>query len=261
MSNRFYKTTIVILPVFIFCIGCQKSYMSEEGDTATGLNPGQISAPTGFTEGAFEAAGGWNAWTEAKKLGFDCVVTFYESDGAFYLTQLRYDIYLWSNAIEISGREPAGDYTWLFSDGKMTVLHSTGQIDQFPPGMDRQCFAQAIMKIATAPVSLLESSSQLNRQDAAVKKYGKWYYPIHKTGEASGETVFYQDRDTRLVSMVRTPCSEMNGALVVRGYDYQAIEKGGPLVPTRIEVSSTDVVGVSEKRLAKIDCHSMMQTK
>ena len=261
MSNRFYKTTIVILPVFIFCIGCQKSYMSEGSDTATGLDPGQISAPTGFTEGAFEAAGGWNAWTEAKKLGFDCVVTFYESDGAFYLTQLRYDIYLWSNAIEISGREPAGDYTWLFSDGKMTVLHSTGQIDQFPPGMDRQCFAQAIMKIATAPVSLLESSSQLNRQDAAVKKYGKWYYPIHKTGETSGETVFYQDRDSFLIDMLVFDFMSGDSNFAVRGYDYTKVERDGVRVPAKIEIFRADANGSLQERLVKIDNHTFKRSK
>ena len=143
----------------------------------------------------------------------------------------------------------------------MNLLQSAGQIDKFHRNLERTCFAQAVLSIATAPVTLLEPSSQFNRQDAAVKKQGQWYYPIHQTGEPSGQAVFYQNRDTRRISMIRVPCSGTNQSLVVRGYDYQEIDKNGPVVPSRIEVFSTDVTGVSQKRLVKIDCNAMEQTK
>lgn len=261
MSNRLSETMGVVLVMVFFFAGCEQSNMSDEGDVAVGLDPNKISVPSGFAAQAFEAAGSLDAWTEAKKLSFDCVVTFYEPEGSFYLTQQHYDVYPWSNTIKISGREPKSEYAWRYSNGQLNILQNTGQIDQFPSNLERPCFAQAILAIAAAPVSFLESSAQFNRQDAAVKKQGQWYYPIHKTGELSGETVFYQNRDSLLVDMIRVPCIDTNKSLVVRGYDYRKIEKEGPTVPTRIEIFSTDISGILQKRLVKIDCHTMVQSK
>lgn len=261
MSNQLLKTTGVVLGMVFFFAGCEQRYVSDESQETVGLNPAEISAPSGFAAEALKAAGGLDAWTETKKLGRDCVVTFYEPDGSFYLTQQHYDVYPWSNAIEISGREPNGNYIWQFSNGELTVLRGTGQIEAFPVSLERSCFAEAILAITTAPVSLLKPSDQFNRQDAPVKKEGKWYYPIHKTGEPSGKAVFYQDRDTLLVNMIRVPCSGAGKALAVRGYDYQKIEKQGPLVPARIEIFNIDLAGVIKNRLVKIDCHSAVQAK
>ena len=261
MSNRLSETLGVVLVMICFFAGCEQNYISEESEATSELDPAKVSVPSGFAAEAFEAAGGRDAWTETKKMGFDGVVAFYEPDGSFYLTQQHYDVYPWSNVIEISGREPESDYSWRFSKGNMSPLERTGHIEEFPPNLERSCFAQAILAIATAPVSFLESSAQFNRQDAAVKKQGQWYYPIHKAGERSGETVFYQDRDTLLVDMIRIPCPKVDKSLAVRGYDYQRIEKGGPLVPARIEIFSTGIAGVLQKRLVKIDCHTMMRTE
>ncbi len=261
MSNRLSTILGVVLVMVFFFGGCQQGTMRDEREMTSEQDPIMISVPSGFATEAFEAAGGQDAWTETKKMGLDCVVTFYKPDGTYYLTQQHYDIYPWSNVIEISGREPSNAYSWRFSKGAMSPLESTGQIDEFPPDLERSCFAQAVLAIATAPASFVEPSAQFNRQDAAVKKQGKWYYPIHKAAERSGETVLYQDRGTLRVELIRVPCSDMNQALMVRGYDYQKIEKEGPLVPARIEIFSTGVAGVIQKRLVKIDCHTMTRSK
>jgi hypothetical protein len=260
MSNRLSITMGVVLAMVFFFAGCEPSHVSGESSPAVGLNPDRISAPSGFTAEAVKAAGGLEAWTQTQMLGFDCVVTFYEPDGSFYLTRQHYNVYPWMNTIEISGRESKGDYTWQLSNGELNVLRDAGQVEEFPASLERPSFAEAILAITMAPVSLLNPSDRFNRQDAAVKKEGKWYYPIHKTGELSGEAVFYQDRDTLLVDMIRVPCSGADKALAVRGYDYQQIEQG-PFVPARIEIFTIDLAGVIKNRLVKIDCHSVIQAK
>ena len=261
MSNRLLETTGVVLVMVFFFAGCEQRYVTDESQETVGLNPAEMSAPSGFAAEALKAAGGLDAWAETKKLGLDCVVTFYESDGSFYLTQQHYDVYPWSDAIEISGREPEGDYSWRCSKGQMSVLRGIGQIEALPSSLDPSCYAQAILEIVKAPVSFFEPSAQFNRQDAAVKKQGQWYYPIHRTGDRSGETVFYQNRSTLLVDMIRLPCSGADQSLAARGYDYHRIEKEGPTVPARIEIFSTDLSGMIQKRLVKIDCHKTVQAK
>jgi hypothetical protein len=41
--------------------------------------------------------------------------------------------------------------------------------------------------------------------------------------------------------------------LAVRGYDYEEVEKGGILAPTKIEIFTTDARAVLGRRLATID--------
>jgi hypothetical protein len=261
MSSRLLRTLSVVLAMVFLFTGCEQGPMSIESEASPGLDPVNVPAPTGFAAESFEAAGGMDAWTATKQMRLDCVVTFYEPDGSFYLTEQRYDIRPWSNAIDISGREPKEEYIWRFSNGQFSVLQGAGQIEKFPPGLENACFARAILTVATAPVHFLESPDLFDRQDAAVRKQGQWYYPIHKGRERAGETVFYQNRETNLVDLIRIPCPGMDTALAVRGYDYRRIEKEGPFVPARIEIFTMNIAGVLQKRLVKIDCHNIGQGK
>jgi hypothetical protein len=47
----------------------------------------------------------------------------------------------------------------------------------------------------------------------------------------------------------------------VRGYDYEKVEKTGPLVPARIEIFEADARDRSQNRLVKIDCHAVKRTQ
>ena len=250
MNKRLTETMGVAFVMVFFFAGCEQVFMRDEIDT-----------PSGFAAEAFEAAGGQEAWTDTKKMVFDCVVAFYETDGTFYLTEQSYVVYPWSETVDILGREPEGGYAWRFSNGQMSKLQSDGQIVHFPASLERPCFAQAILAIASAPVHFLKPSAQFNRQDAAIKKQGQWYYPIHQTSERSGQAVFYQNRDTLRIDMIRVPCSAADKSLTVRGYDYRQIVKSGPFVPTKIEIFRTDVAGILQERLVKMDCHKMAQAK
>ncbi|OHB76368.1 MAG: hypothetical protein A2Z25_12695 [Planctomycetes bacterium RBG_16_55_9] len=115
--------------------------------------------------------------------------------------------------------------------------------------------------ITTAPVRFLDSSARYDRSETAVRVEGRWYHAISETGESSGQAIFYQDRDSRLVDMIRVPCAHAGKSFMVRGYDYRKIEKEGPLSPTRIELFSTGAEGDLQKRLVKIDCHTTVRAK
>ena len=261
MNGRLSDTMGVILVMVFFFAGCEQGVVRDESDAAVGLDPEKISTPSGFAAEAIKTTGGLEAWTGTKKMVFDCVVAFYEPDGTSYLTEQNYVVYPWSETVDILGREPEGGYAWRFSNGQISELQSDGQIVHFPASLERPCFAQAILAIASAPVHFLEPSAPFSRQDAAIKKQGQWYYPIHQAGKRSGQAVFYQNRDTLRVDMIRVPCLAANKPLTVRGYDYRQITKGGPFVPTKIEIYSTDVAGILKERLVKMDCHTMALAK
>jgi hypothetical protein len=192
------------------------------------------------------------------------VATFYQPDGSFYLTEQRYKVYPWANAIQISARELQGSFVWQLANGQFDVLEGSAQIDELPTAAPSRCFAEVILSIITAPVRFLDGSVEFAEQGASVKIQGQWYYPINRRNKLAVETtgrfseaVFYQDRDNSLVDMILFACVGAEKLLTVRGYDYDQAKTGGLLVPTRIEIFSTDARGNSQKRLVKIDCHTL----
>lgn len=127
-----------------------------------------------------------------------------------------------------------------------------------------------ILNIITAPAQFLDGSVEFSKQPTPVKMQGKWYYLIDRQGkdltERISDAVFYQDRDSSLVDMIRLACLNAGATRekpiqYVRGYDYQEVEKAGPRIPTRIEIFETDARDRTQKRLVKIDCHSVISTQ
>ncbi|MEJ2702922.1 MAG: hypothetical protein P8Z79_10825 [Sedimentisphaerales bacterium] len=261
MSTRLSETLGVVLAAVLVFAGCEQSQKQSEEDVATGLAPETVTVPSGFTSDVFEAAGGLEAWKQTRKLQFDGVVTLYEPDGSFYLTEQHYDVYPWLGAIDVSGRESGGEYVWRLSGGQFSEPHGATVGPKLPSNLERSCLADAILAIATAPVRLLDTSGQLDRQETAIRIQGRWYFPINKTGGRTGASVFYQGRDSLLVDMIRVDCAGPAKSVVVRGYDYQQIERQGPVVPRKIEIFEAGAEGTLQKRLAQIDCYRTMQAK
>ena len=260
---------LVLVAVFILA-GCQQQRKEDAGVQARGPHVEAVSPPSEEAARAIEAAGGLNAWKKTAKLQLDCVVTFYQPDGSFYLTEQRYEVHPWLNSIRISADEPQGTFVWRLSNGQFNVLRGAGQIDALPKAVPSRCFAEVILNIITAPVQLLDGSVEFSKQSTPVKMQGKWYYPINRQGKdiavGISEAVFYQDRDSSLVDMIRLACLSPGAARekpvqYVRGYDYQAVDKGAPLVPARIEIFETDARDRTQKRLVKIDCHTVKRTQ
>jgi hypothetical protein len=237
-----------------------------------------ISIPSNEAEQAIKATGGLDIWKMTTQLQLDCVVTFYQPDGSFYLTEQQYKIHPWLNSIQISDDEPQGMFVWQWSEGKFDVLKGTGQMDalskstwgRLAPAVPSRCFAEAILDITTAPVRFLDFTVKFVKSSDPVRIQGQWYYPIQRQEKVFNsrvsEAVFYQDTGSSLVDMIRLSCTPTGFAIdrtvqYVRGYDYKEVEKTGLLVPTRIEIFETDARDRMQKRVVKIDCHAIKRMR
>ncbi|MBL7185670.1 MAG: hypothetical protein ISS70_05040 [Phycisphaerae bacterium] len=265
MTLQFALCAFVLALAFA---GCQQEQRQEEVVLALPPDSATVAVSSDYAAQAIEAAGGLDAWTKTKEMRFMCVVTLYQPDGSYYLSEQRYAVYPWSNSIQISAVEPQGTSVWQLSRGQFDVLQGSGQIDELSAAVPSRCLAEAILNIVTAPARFLDASARFVRQDSAVKIQGQWYYPIEKatksgilSGEHMAKAIFYQNRDNSLIDLLHVACTETGKSLAVRGYDYDQIEKGGLLVPTRIEVFTTDGQGGSQTRLVKIDCHKARAAK
>jgi len=261
MINRFSNMAFGLVLVSVFVVaGCERECKEPAaGEAKVETN---VLVPD-YVGRAIEATGGRQAWTKAKKLEFDCVVTFYKPDGSFYLTEHHLEIWPWSNCIQISALEPQGKFIWQLSDGRFSILEGAEQFCALPIAVENHCFAEAILDMTTAPVRLLDKSVVFTKRLKPVKMEGLWYYPIERTSPAGNKQkmIFYQNRDSSLVDMLSLHCARGQGFagvdgekfLTVRGYEYREVEEKGVSVPTRIEIFRTDARGVLQKRVVKID--------
>jgi len=260
MSNRIITTICLIFVTIFLFAGCQQKQEKEVDIFAREPNLLTISIPSDYASEAIESAGGLDTWIRTIELNLDSVVTFYQPDDSLYLTEQHYDIYPWSNSIEISGKEPQGNIIWRLRQGQFEVLQGSGRINNSMSLLDNQCFAEAILSIVTAPIRLIDKSVELTKHSNPVKVQGQWYDPIERRSRPNIElilripkAVFYQNRDSSLIDMLWIACLGGDQFLMVRGYDYHEIEKGGVIIPDKIEIFSTDSEGDLQKRLVKID--------
>lgn len=275
MDNRFSKIIWMVLVVAFICTGCQRKYKEEAVDVLdSGPEIEMTSVPPDYVVKAIEAVGGWNAWTRTKELQLDCVVTFYQPDGSFHLTEQHHVVYPWSNSIQISAQEPQGRFVWQLSKGKFDVLQESGQSDALPVVIGSNHFAEMILSIITIPARLFDESAEFSKETTGLKIQGQWYYPINRLSrpvvgdELDSEPayvlskgIFYQDRDGSLIDMLVFDFKSGDSNFAVRGYDYTEVEKNGVRVPSRIEIFKADARGNLQERLVKIDNHTVHRSK
>ncbi len=250
MMNRIKKTMCLFLLMVLIITGCEQKQKKPEIQTQI---PSQI--PAYITE-AIEAAAGLDAWTGTKKLEFDCIATFYQPDGSFYLTKQRHEIFPWSNSIRVSAQEPEGKLVWEFSRNGLSIIEGTKQENFLPVGLDAEDFTKAILDITTTPVRLMDDKTGLTKGTSPFKIEGRWYYPIaHAESDNQPNIIFYQNRDSSLIDLIWFVSAKRGTPLAVRGYNYQEIKKGAVLIPAKIEIFMTDLQRVIQNRLATIDYH------
>jgi len=265
-GNDFLNFAFCTLIFTFLFAGCEQK-QKEDVDALTLAQEAEvISIPSNEAEQAIKATGGLDIWKKTVQLQLDCVVTFYQPDGSYYLTEQQYEINPWLNSIQISDDEPQGMFVWQWSEGKFDVLKGTGQMGALSKAVPSCCFAESILDIVTAPVRFLDGTVKFSERSEPVRIQGEWYYPIQRqekvfTSRVS-EAVFYQDRDSSLVNMIRLSCTGTGFAIdrtvqYVRGYDYKKVEKTGLHVPTRIEIYETDARDRTQKRVVKIDCYAI----
>ena len=144
----------------------------------------------------------------------------------------------------------------------------SGRIAEMPKEVASCDLAEAVLSIVTAPARLLDKSAQFGKKGSPVKIQGQWRQPIERspesgllTGLSLKPAIFYQNTDSSLIDMLQFSSVATGKTLTVRGYDYGESTKGGPLVPARIEIFTTDTQANAQDRLVKIDAHTLGPAK
>ena len=271
MINRLTNCCLLVASLIIvvgFTAGCEQAHKQETLVYEYGpwADPNLV-VPV-YAERAIEAAGGRQAWENARKLCLDCVLTFYQPDGSFYLTEQRHEVCPWAGSVRISAEEPQGKVICQLSPDKFGVVEGDYRLYSLPIGLKARFFAEAILDITIAPLRFLDRQAEFTKRPEPVKIKGKWYHPIEvyrvkcEPNDVQGTSyvtrerlaaVFYQNRDSSLVDMICFAGVDGDKFLTVRGYDYRKIEKNSVAVPAKIEIFRTDAAGTLQQRLVKID--------
>jgi hypothetical protein len=264
MMNWIYRTIWLTSLMVLVVAGCEQKQQLQQQPQKVDVSAGKPP----YISQAIDAAGGPQAWAKTKSLDLDCVVTFYQPDGSFYLTEQHHKINPLTNKIRLSAQEPQGKFVWELSPAGFTVIEGTQQGDFLPAGLKAEDFAKAIIDITTTPLRLIERKTGLIKSAEPIKIEGQWYYPIGHpmSDKPDSQThqpnlVYYQNRENSLVDMLLLTGTDKTACLAVRGYNYQEVEKGGILVPAKIEIFLSDAGGIMQKRLVKIDYHGLKAVK
>jgi len=268
---------LIVVTAFVLS-GCQKRQKKEMSATEPNIEP--IVFIADYASGAIQATGGTDVWMKTKKLELDCIVTFFETGDSLYLTEHHFEVYPWLNSIKISAQEPLSRFVWQLSGEQFSLLEGDNQLDVVPRVLSYRDYAEAVLNLVTAPVRFLDEPVVFIKEPGPVKVEGLWYHPIARiypvppsgVPQASSpnskqediktvqpnfsKVVFFQNRDSSLVDMIWFADIDQKKFLAVRGYDNKPAnggEKSGVLVPTKIEIFTTDARLAKAKRLVKID--------
>lgn len=266
IARQLVLCALILAFTFTGCQQFESRQKAEQQEVVLAVSPdaAMTAVPSDFAAKAINAAGGLNAWTKTKEIRLDTVVTMYQPDGSYYLSEQTCNVYPWSNSIQVSAHEPAGNFLWQLSSGQFKVLQGNDRIAELPTELQSSDLAQAVLSIVTAPARLLDKSADFAKKGSPVKIQGQWHQPVErlpKSGILSGPrlsgAVFYQNTDNSLIGMIQFESPGTGKVLTVRGYDYSEIEKGGALVPAGIEIFTTDIHANAQDRLVKIDSHTI----
>lgn len=275
MMPRVTRGAVLIALAMLVVAGCDrqvaKNSSSDLDLPATGVDLGSLPAPPPHVSAALNATGSPAAWTQCKWLKFDAVVTANQPDGGYYLTEHKFSICPWGNAILMAAQEPQTGLTCRIVDGQCR-LTGESKTDVSPLSVCYRDYAEAVLQIATAPARLLDKNVTLLRKPLPVMISGEWYYPIEAKYEARQivskglgrekttvvepywtQGIYFQRQNGSLVDIIWLGNPAAEKFILVRGYDYARIVKDGVLVPTKIEIFKSDAEAVRGQRLALVD--------
>ena len=93
MDKKYFRKYFFAFLILFILTGCRKEYENNVDALAIGPQAEMISVPADYVTISIEAVGGLENWGKIKQLEFNCVVTYYQSNGSFYLTEQHYNIF------------------------------------------------------------------------------------------------------------------------------------------------------------------------
>lgn len=261
--NKICIKIICTLMMFIVLAGCEKN--AEKKDSVLAIDPiaEKVTMPPEFASLAIEKTGGLEAWGKLRHLPLECIVTFYNQDAGYYLTEQKCDVFPWSNSIVIEGKESRKNYEWQLSQGKLDILQGVEELNSFNNQMKSSCYAEAIFNLVTAPVRFMDKSFVFTRDTTEQNIQGRWCYPVtrepvpnSRKNDSGSSVVFYQNKTDSMMDMVLLKCAGEDTCFLVCGYDYIKARDAEILIPKRIEIHMADQQGLARRQLFRIDVSS-----
>jgi len=269
MIARVMPSAVLMVLTALMLTGCGRHAAKEPAPDlnalATGPDRPTLPASRPFASAALDATGGLAAWEACKKIEFHAAVTACERDGCFYLTEHDFVLCPWSEAVQVTAHEPRADFTWQVVRGRYHAPQADPNVDVSPlRGLSRD-YADAVLRIVTAPVGMLDDNVLLGRRPATMQITGQWYLPIDAKFKAQAgseeataapywtQGIFFQDVDRSLVDMIWLGNPATHKFLIARGYNYARITGVDVLIPTKIEVFQSDPEANIGPRFALID--------
>jgi hypothetical protein len=275
MIPRVIGSAVLAALVISILTGCGRLVSKEPAPDsdllATGPDRESPPVPRPWTVSVLDATGGLANWMKCTKLEFSGVVKAYREDGSFYLTEHEFDVYPWSDAIQVSAREPGADLAWQMEKGRYRPPAWDPNHEVSPLNAYCREYTEAVLQITTTPVRMLDANITLAPRPGTVQIEGRWYRPIeakYKTEKAIARAkgyrksvvaapfwtqgIYFQNQDGSYVDMIWLGSPALEKYLLVRGYDYTKTADG-VLVPTTIEMFQSDPDANIGTRLALVD--------
>jgi len=271
MIGQLLKTVCLVLMTALVLTGCRQQYQKDVDVLAIGPDLKALPIPSDYVSGAIVATGGLQEWARTTKLELDGVVTLYQPDGSFYLTEQHYQIYPWSNSICISAIEPQGQFVCELSQGSFSISTGTKVVNAQPSLVIQRDLADAILTITTVPIRFLDRFAEFTRASEPVRIQGQWYQAVEQTNTVNRQSstgrergnieayepywskvVLCQNTDNALFDFIYLADVERGKFFIVRAFDYGQVQKKGVLLPTKVEVFRTDAQGALPKRVAHV---------
>jgi len=269
MVARVMPSAVLIVLTAVMLTGCGRQASKESTPDlnllAIGPERQALPTPRPFVAAALDATGGLAAWEACKKIEFHAAVTACGRDGWYYLTEHDFVLCPWSEAVQVTAHEPRANLTWQVVRGQYHAAQGDPNADVSPLRSLSREYAEAVLRIATAPVRMLEDNALLSRRPATTQIAGQWYLPIdakyqeqtgsqEKTAEPYwAQGIYFQNLDRSLVDMIWLGNPVTHKFLIARGYDYAPSAGAGVLIPTKIEVFQSDPEANIGPRLALVD--------
>jgi hypothetical protein len=273
--NSFFKRSallLVLLTLPLMLYSCRRQQKKQEEVLAVGPDVESLIAPQDYVTQTIKASGGIQNWIKTKNIEFDCVITFYDTDGSFYLTEHHFEVYPWSNSIQIFANEPMGRFVWQLSNGRFNILKGSEKVDVSPRIISYHDFSDSVLNIVTAPVRFFDKEAVFAKSSEAVKISGQWYYPIERTYKIIQEetskkdkqkaikpaepywskVIYYLNRESSIVDIIWFSDIDSEKFFIVRGYDYRVLKGENILIPAKIEIFQSNARIDFKERLVTI---------
>jgi hypothetical protein len=273
MVARVVRSVVLTVLTGLILTGCGRQVVKDPSrdPDLPAAGPASASAPRPFVLPSIEAVGGLPAWRQCARLNFDAIVAAYHPDGGVYLTEHQFSLQPWSDAIQVTAKEPRVRISWQVSDGRCTITGDT-TLDVSPLNGSYHEYAEAVLQIVTTPARMMESSVSLTRKPLPVQISGQWRQPVEArfqpqeiVSDQKGhkrvtvfepywtQGVYFQNHASSIADLIWLANPGEQRYLLVRGYDYARAAGDGVLIPTKIEVFRSDSKAQFGSRLALID--------